>query len=75
VGGKELNKKAAKLLANNNVPPNSKDEINKAEKCKNCSNKRNLKLNRREKVNYDQIAQSNFKASMKKVLNSEKKIV
>ena len=30
-GGKHLNKKAAKLAANNNIPPKSNEEVNKAD--------------------------------------------
>jgi len=30
-GGKDLNRKAAKLAENNNMPPKSKEEINKAD--------------------------------------------
>ena len=30
-GGKDLNKKAAKLAENNNIPPKSKEEVNKAD--------------------------------------------
>ncbi len=38
-GGKDLNKKAAKLAENNNMPPKSKEEVNKAAKWVTVSNK------------------------------------
>jgi hypothetical protein len=38
-GGKYLNKKAAKLAANNNMPPKSNEEVNKADIWVKVSNK------------------------------------
>ena len=38
-GGKDLNKKAAKLAENNSMPPKSKEEVNKAAKWVTVSNK------------------------------------
>ena len=31
IGGNDLNKKAAKLAENNNMPPKSREEVNKAD--------------------------------------------
>ena len=38
-GGKHLNKNAAKLAANNNMPPKSNEEVNKADIWVKVSNK------------------------------------
>jgi hypothetical protein len=38
-GGKDLNRKAAKLAENNSIPPKSKEELNKAAKWVTVSNK------------------------------------
>ena len=38
-GGNDLNKKAAKLAENNNIPPKSKEEVNKADIWVTISNK------------------------------------
>jgi 6-phosphofructokinase len=39
IGGNDLNKKAAKLAENNNIPPKSKEEVNKADIRVTISNK------------------------------------